>query len=379
MSNNSSDNLMGASVIGFGMGLYLFFKGFREFRAYRVVADTPLIPIRSVPMGLVQVRGQAKGNQPVTSPVSRTPCYWYRVVIERWVKDSRGGGGHWGHAHTDSDGVQFYLEDATGHIKVDPQKAEFDLPQIVQREVSHASSFRVGTGATDEELLHYVTKAGVHTMGQWIGSGISHLPASSDSEKEQKRQMLVNAFQSTPGSPDFMQRMIPMMAPAMKQNLESMGPQADPKHEQARQAALAAFAEHPPGSPEFLQALQSAAVMGGESPEEIARFQKFLHPQSDVEMFSAASGKFRLTEYCILPDGAYDITGTCAENPGPADEHDRNMITKGVNEPTFLISSKSEQQLVGSLRWRAVGKIFGGAALSVVCAAIILAKLGWLF
>ncbi len=67
------DNLEGAAAIGFFVGVYLFFKGFREFRKYRVVADTPEIPIRSIPMGSVQIQGQAKGEERVTSPVNHTP------------------------------------------------------------------------------------------------------------------------------------------------------------------------------------------------------------------------------------------------------------------------------------------------------------------
>ena len=55
---SSSDNDM-ALVGGFGAGLYLFFKGFRIFRKYRVLADTPEMPIRSIPMGLVEVHGKA--------------------------------------------------------------------------------------------------------------------------------------------------------------------------------------------------------------------------------------------------------------------------------------------------------------------------------
>ncbi len=35
-------------TFGFGAGLYYFFKGFRIFREYRVLMDTPEIPIRSV-------------------------------------------------------------------------------------------------------------------------------------------------------------------------------------------------------------------------------------------------------------------------------------------------------------------------------------------
>jgi hypothetical protein len=141
---------------------------------------------------------------------------------------------------------------------------------------------------------------------------------------------------------------------------------------------LAAF-DHQPGSPEFFQAIQGAAAMSGESPQELNRFQKFLHPENDLALFPPAQGRYRLTECCIVPDGTYDITGTCKENPDPADAHDRNMIAKGQNEPTFLISSKTEKQMKSGLRRRAAGKIFGGAALAVVCAAIILGKLGLLF
>ena len=370
MSHNDS-NLMGACAVGFGFGLYTFFKGFREFRKYRVVADTPTIPIRSVPMGLVQVRGQAKAEQTVTSPVSRTPCYWYRVVIEHWKTDSHRGG-RWEHAHTDVDGVKFYLDDATGHIKVDATSAELDLPTVVQKEVS---SGRMGS---DAELLRYVSQAGVHSIGRLIGKGIAHFPTLPDPAKEEKRQLLASAFLSTPGSPEFMQRMMPLFAPMAMQKLASMGVQADPQHEQARQAALAAF-QHQPGSPEFLQALQGAAAMSGEDPQALSRFQKFLHPDNNLALFEPAQGRYRLTECCIVPGATYDITGTCQENPEPADEHDRNLIAQGQNEPTYLISSKTEKQLESGLRRRAVGKIFGGAALTVGCAAIILAKLGLLF
>jgi hypothetical protein len=35
-------------VVGFGVGLFWFFKGFRVYRESRVLADTPEIPIRSM-------------------------------------------------------------------------------------------------------------------------------------------------------------------------------------------------------------------------------------------------------------------------------------------------------------------------------------------
>jgi hypothetical protein len=168
------------------------------------------------------------------------------------------------------------------------------------------------------------------------------------------------------------------MAPKLHQHIREMGPQTDPQKEQARLAALEAF-EHPQGSPEFVAGMQRAASLA--PPEEQKHFLAAvgaLEPSdSAVTMvFSAASGRYRLTEYCVVPGQSYDITGTCTENPSPQDEHDRNLILKGQNEPTFLISSRTEREVERTVRNKALKMIFGGAALSLICLAIILGKLG---
>ncbi|MGO8787257.1 MAG: hypothetical protein ACLQVL_07720 [Terriglobia bacterium] len=52
------------------------------------------------------------------------------------------------------------------------------------------------------------------------------------------------------------------------------------------------------------------------------------------------------------------------------------MILKGTNEPTFLISSRAEKEVQSWLWKQSLWMIFGGAALAVVCLAIIMGKLG---
>ncbi len=142
--------------------------------------------------------------------------------------------------------------------------------------------------------------------------------------------------------------------------------------------ALQAF-QHPLESPEFMAAIQNAAAMAGE-PGMAQHFSAMMGAggQNMRSFFSAASGRYRFTEYCLVPNSTYDVSGTCVENPNPQDEHDRNMIVKGTNEKVFMISSKTEKQLESGLRMRAVKMILGGAALSVICLAILLAKFGWL-
>ena len=251
-------------AVGFGFGLYSFFKGFRVYREYRVIEDTPEMPIRSIPMGLVAVRGKTTGEPPLASPLTHTPCFFYKVDIERCQgsRPDRIGSGSWHHYKADANGVAFHLEDSTGKVLVDAHGAELDVVPREKREVfrSDVDFYPVADAAlgeaTDHQLLAYISKV----------AGTSGL----------------------------------------------------------------------------------------------------------------ASGRFRLTEYCIEPEQWYDVTGTCVENPRAADEHDRNLIKKGQNEPTFLISSKDKAGVEANLRWKAFVGVFGGAALSIFCLAFLLVRLGWL-
>jgi len=291
--SSGSANTEVALALGFGAGLFLFFKGFRVYREYRVLADTPEMPIRSIPMGLVEVHGKAKGEQLVDSPVTKTPCFFYKVDIERWVKDKDGG--HWAHAKTHADGVKFYLEDMTGKVLVDAHGAEYDIIQTARRET--------GRGASGS-LRRTLFGAGDPTLT--TGSSLV-----ADSE-------------------------------------------------------LWSYAESVVSGSHF----SFSSLDGGNLIANLAR--------GGLSFGGGSSGRYRLTEYLILPDHWYDLTGTCVENPQPKDEHDRNMIAKGQNEPTFLISWRSEKEIERTLRNRAALHIFGGAALSVVCLGILLMKLGWL-
>ncbi len=285
--SSDSGNLLIACVVGFGAGISWFFKGFRVYREYRVLADTPEMPIRSIPMGVVEIHGKAKGEKLVNSPVTNTPCHFYKVDIEKYEKDSKGRGS-WRHYKTDADGVLFYLEDSTGKVLVDAHGAEYDLVQTARRETARGT-------------------IGLTTL---FGGARNPNLAARQTVSDQGLVAYAESLRSTGGS-----------------------------------SAWASLGQ---------------VALGG------------------LSFGSGVSGSYRFTEYCILQDHWYDITGTCAENPKPLDEHDRNLIKKGENEPTFLISWRSEKEVEGNLRRRAMKHIFGGAALAVVCLAVLLTKLGWL-
>ena len=129
--SHDEGNLYAFLVFGFGAGLFSFFKGFRTYRAYRIIEDTPEIPIRSIPMGLIHIHGKAWGVKPILSPVSHTPCLLYKVEIEKWKKERNRGS--WSKYRTDVNSVRFYLDDGSGQVLVDAREAELDLAETQLR------------------------------------------------------------------------------------------------------------------------------------------------------------------------------------------------------------------------------------------------------
>jgi len=333
----------GALLLGIGAGIFLFFKGFRTFREYKVVSDTPRIPIRSMAMGLVNIRGKAQSEQLIPSPVTRTPCCFYKVVIERWHSGHDDSG--WKHYRTDLDGTKFYLQDDTGKVLIDSYSAEYDLPDGAPRIVDsqHIGSFAAGSGASDTDLLSYVNKAGVNRVSHMVEHFLEKRGPLQDSQKEETRQALLGMVQSIPA---LMRGQGTLPVDLIQKLAATRGPMSDPVKEQQRQMFLQHLQEH--------QDLPITLTVNTHSTEE---------------------GRFRLREYLVLPGQEYDVTGSCMPNPAPKDAHDSNLIAQGQNEKTFLISWKSAEQARAALGKRSAGMIFGGAALAVVCLVLLLAHL----
>jgi hypothetical protein len=423
---NDDGRLLLAAIIGFGGGIYTFLKGFREYRRYRLVADTPEIRIRSAPMGFVQVRGRACGAETLLSPVTRTPCYLFKVVVEQWHTESEGGG-EWKHLTTDIQNVKFDLQDASGNVLVDPANADLDLPSGPIRKLgSTASAPSIapsppkqgvaalsGRHATDSELLQYIERARLRHFTQMVGKGVGLVSRAIDPASAPQRPSILSLLADPTGSGagDFAGQM-----------MRGMLARRDPSGETTR-AALEVW-KYPPGSPVFAAALARAGqvyarvVASGktapdrsgveaqirQNPEMAMTMSASIagaaEPQADQELEKArqcalayarehaaglirqrspaATGHFRLTEYCLLPGQMYNITGTCAENPHPRNEDDRNIILKGAHESTFLISSKAEKEVESWLGKRALWMVLGGAALAIVCLAIVLGITGLL-
>jgi len=371
------------------VGLLTFLRGFFAYRKYRLLADTPVVRIRGAPMGLVQIRGRAQGAQTLLSPINRTPCHIFTVVVEEWHTDLRGEG-KWKQAASVTESVPFDLVDDSGRVLVDATGAELDLPPGGEREVDSSAPGAsteatapadtvpaAGQPATDAELLEFVAKART-VQPLWTAADdprvrtmriilLGHDPGGEIS------RAALEVWKHAEGSPEFspsLDLFIQAYNRALTTAKGTAIPAASSQDDRdliALLASLAAVAAGPQQDSEDEMARQAA---GAYAREHLA--------SGGSRRSSTSTGNYRLTESCLLPGEWYDIMGTCVENPAPRDEDDHNIIRKGANEPTFLISSKAQKEIQLGLRKSALGMILGGAAIAIVCLALFLERVGLL-
>ncbi len=108
--------------LALGSGPLLLWRSLRDFRTRRLIQNTPTARIRSMPMGLVEVNGEAVPRSELSAPFSGRPCaYWELDISIRGRRDS------FRVVHRNASGHPFFLKDDTGMALVYPQGATVRL------------------------------------------------------------------------------------------------------------------------------------------------------------------------------------------------------------------------------------------------------------
>jgi hypothetical protein len=285
----------------FLVGGFLFWLGFRKYREYRLLADTPRASVRSIPMGLVHLNGRPTGENCLTSPLTRIPCYYYKAWVELWTIKVKDDSKEWRTIRTEADARVFSLDDGTGKVTVIPNNADFYVTRTFQAET--------GPGARGKRLVD-------PTLG---------VPGPSNPELLDYMQRVSEAVQTARGTLNAAVNAMP----------DSAAKTAD-------------------------KVLLGMSGGGGQLSKDFT------------------GQRLRFTEECLIADRQCNILGTCTENPTPKDEHDRNLIQKGTNESTFVISDKAEGALEKNVRRTALSMILVGTFLMVAMTAVVMHINGWL-
>jgi hypothetical protein len=157
MSSDESEALLHL-MVGCIVGAVLFWRGFIVRRKKKLIENIPTSKVRSVALGLVEVKGQAVTCQAVhVTPFAEIECVYYAYH----VREHRGSGKHsrWVTIAQEASHTPFYLEDDTGKIRINPDGAQTHLQ--VDRTYG-TGSFRGEDAAT---LIAGLKRLGHETQG----------------------------------------------------------------------------------------------------------------------------------------------------------------------------------------------------------------------
>jgi hypothetical protein len=363
-------------VVGICAGVYLFVQGFRLLQRRHLILDTPVSKIRSASMGMVELTGLAVGPYTMTAPITARPCYYHRTLVWEWRQSGKNK--RWVKVAAESAHVPFFLDDNTAKVMIDPRGADLDLHRDFQDE------FCDSLFTTKEEVpgsvRSFLSRHGVSTTNK--------IKVEEFCIKPKNALFVLGTLDENPGlelTPEPIQDDDPIsrLANGISFSLGGTGlsveggnlfngvftgglqhdPKFDPIYDKALSTASARVIQHAP-HPDPAQASdlnQQEKVAAALMKAHILNLGAWA-----TAGLTSAAGVAPARAVNSNPVGSTQTP----PQPTPTADFDPNppaVLMKGKNNPTFLISWRSQRDLASSLGWKCTAMIWGGPALALLC------------
>jgi hypothetical protein len=335
------NELMLLSVVAAAGGLCLFIRGFRLLARKRLLVNTPTSKIRSASLGLVEVSGVAMGPYNLPAPITGSPCYLYRTIAWRQAEESKTQ--EWKKVAEETLHVFFFLEDGTGQLLVNPAAAELDLHCDFRQSYDQTWISRM-----PEHVAAFLDRHGVTPRGD-------HFRIEEWTIRPNQNLYIVGTIAENAGVASQL-----------------------PRAADARQFAVAS-AGFP--APEVVRLSGSATSSISANATQQAKIAAALHKAGITS--PAAWESAGVADRDVTVEEPPVVTAPAlAKDKSPSPEEGSRfdlsspiMLMKGENNPTFLISWRSQRELIRSLSWKSALMIWCGAGLTLLGIYMLLAQL----
>ncbi len=135
----------------FIISISMILNGVNKYLTMRKIENTPTSKIRSVALGLTEIYGKPKSIEKTYSPVSKEECVYYRIDVDYYRSGKHGG---WRHLFDVTFNDNFYLEDDTGKIIVNPKDSVLEIEHD-NRYIGHLKKGFM-RNEIDEKALNYL-------------------------------------------------------------------------------------------------------------------------------------------------------------------------------------------------------------------------------
>jgi hypothetical protein len=363
-------------VIGLCVGLYLFINGFRLLQRRQLILNTPVSKIRSASMGMVELSGQAIGPFTLVAPITARPCYYYRTFVWEWKQSGKNK--QWVKVAAECMHVPFFLDDNTGKVLVDPRSADLDLHRDFQQEF--CDSFFTLKEEAPPNVRDFLLRHGVSTrnkikveefcikpknalflLGTLDGNPGLEVTAQPIHDDETSRFIVGNALSFSVDSGKIRTALAPVIGDGNLLSGLSLsgGLQHDPAYDEIYDKATAAASAH---------VIRLSPDPGPTKAADMSQQQKIAAALMKARISNPAAWSAAGVT-AAAPQGTPNHSPN--ENPtsptGGFDSHPPVVLMKGKNNPTFLISWRSQREVARSLGWKCTLMIWGGPALVLLC------------
>ena len=359
-------------AIGFCAGIGLFIYGFRLLQRRRLILDTPFSKIRSAPMGLVEISGQAVGPYTMVAPITARSCYYYRTLV--WEYKQRGKNREWVKVAAESKHLPFFVDDNTGRLLVDPRGADLDLHRDFEQEF--CDSFFTTKDPTPANVTAFLARHGVATRNKikveefcikpknalFILGTLAENPSLEVTPEPVENyedirsagsggfSFSINSFSISTnmfgGNRDasFDERFAERFNVSPQQTRTSPG------------VVVSTRTLAPPQDQKVADALLNAGIS---SPAAWAA--------AGVTLAGTAAG----VQVAADPSAPVNVLSNPSNTEGSSsangfDPHPRVVLMRGANNKTFMISWRSQREVAQSLGWKSTLMIWGGPVLALL-------------
>ncbi len=342
-------------LLGIGVGVYLFYRGFRLLARRRLIVNTPTARVRSAPIGLVELSGLAVGPYTMAAPITDKRCYYYHSIA--WQLRKSGKNRNWEKVAEESLHLPFFLDDNTGRVLVDPTDAEMDLHCDFREEYR---GFLGTSVEVPERVAAFLLKHGV--------SASESTKIEEFCIKPKNALFILGTLAENPGV-----QVTPNPVSNGVGNVHTF-----------HLGQLGASISFGSASSEMITPREFAPI-----PQEIVQQMREPAPTSTGRLSQEGKIAAALMKAGITDPAAWEVAGISHANPSAAlgiqaansaDDFDlkpKTVLMKGTHNPTFMISWRSQRDLLRSLGWKCTLMIWGGPCLTLVSLYILAAQLGW--
>ena len=345
-------------ALGLCAGIGLFFYGFRLLQRRQLILDTPFSKIRSAAMGMVEISGLAVGPYTMVAPITERECFYFRTLVWEWKQSGKNK--QWVKVAGECVHVPFFVDDNTGRMLVDPRGADLDLHRDFEQEFS--DSLFTTKEPAPANVRDFLYRHGVMTNNK--------IKVEECCIKPKNSLFVLGTLTDNPGL-EVSARPVQDASPSRSFTTHGFSLSLSVGRKESQTAPpIQQFSLQEAGNPMVIRLSATTSLNASQMTQQqkiAAALVKagISNPTAwtAAGISTAESSPIQVLDHSSDPargngDGSSDGDGF--------DLHPPVVLMKGTNEKTFLISWRSQREIVRSLGWKCALMIGGGPALALV-------------